>query len=53
MASYPNRVRSCLKLDEQCSIVCGLALGYADEAAPVNQAQTTRCDLEDYFRVIT
>jgi len=53
LASYPNRVRSCLKLDEQCSIVCGLALGYADEAAPVNQAQTTRCDLEDYFRVIT
>ena len=53
LASYPNLVRSSLKLDEQSAIVCGLALGYADAAAPVNQAQTTRCDLEDYFRVIT
>lgn len=52
LASYPNLVRRTLVLDEQCAIVCGLALGYADAAAPVNQAQTTRCGLDDYFRVI-
>ena len=52
LASYPNLVRHSLQLDAQCAIVCGLALGYADAAAPVNRATTTRCELNDYFRVI-
>jgi len=52
LASYPNLVRRSLQLDEQCAIVCGLALGYADAAAPVNRTTTTRCELNDYFRVI-
>ena len=52
LASYPNLVRRSLHLEADCAIVCGLALGYADEAAPVNQARTTRCTLDDYFRVI-
>ena len=52
LATYPKLVRRSLGLDEQSVIVCGLALGYADEAAPVNQTKTTRCDLKDYFRVI-
>ena len=53
LATYPQLVRRNLGLDEHSVIVCGMALGYADEAAPVNQTQTTRCDLKDYFRVIT
>ena len=52
IASYPNLVRRSLALDEHCAIVCGLALGYADDAAPANQTKTTRCDLSDYFHVI-
>lgn len=52
LASYPNLVRRDLQLDAQCAIVCGLALGYADAAAPVNRTTTTRCELNDYFRVI-
>ena len=52
LATYPKLVRRSLQLDEHSVIVCGLALGYADEAAPVNQTKTTRCDLKDYFRVI-
>ena len=52
LATYPKLVRRSLGLDEHSVIVCGLALGYADEAAPVNQTKTTRCDLKDYFRVI-
>ena len=52
ISSYPNLVRRSLQLDAQCAIVCGLALGYADPAAPVNQATTTRCDLDDFFRFI-
>lgn len=52
ISSYPNLVRRSLQLDAQCAIVCGLALGYADPAAPANQATTTRCDLNDFFRFI-
>ena len=53
LATYPNLVRRSLQLDADCAIVCGLALGYADAAAPVNRTSTTRCELNDYFRVIT
>jgi nitroreductase len=53
IATYPDLVRRSLQLDTHSSIVCGLALGYADDAAPVNQTQTTRCELDDFFRVIT
>jgi hypothetical protein len=29
-----------------------MAIGYADAAAPVNATRTTRCALDEYFRVI-
>ncbi len=52
LASYPNLIRSHLGLDASSHIVCGMALGYADPDAPVNQTQTTRCDLDEYFKVV-
>jgi nitroreductase len=52
LASYPNLSRSHLGLDASSHIVCGMALGYADPEAPVNQTQTTRCALDDYFKVV-
>ena len=52
MASYPHLIRSHLGLDASSHIVCGMALGYADPAAPVNQTLTTRCALDDYFKVV-
>lgn len=52
MASYPNLIRQHLALDASSHIVCGMALGYADPEAPVNQTQTSRCALEDYFKVV-
>ena len=52
IASYPKLVRQSLDLDATNAIVCGLALGYADASAPVNRTQTTRCELNDFFRVI-
>lgn len=52
MASYPNLIRQHLGLDAHDSIVCGIALGYADPHAPVNQTHTTRCELEAYFKVV-
>ena len=50
LASYPNLIRQHLGLDATSHIVCGMALGYADPKAPVNQTQTTRCELDDYFQ---
>jgi hypothetical protein len=52
LASYPNLIRGHLGLDASSHIVCGMALGYADPEAPVNQTQTTRCALDDYFKVV-
>lgn len=52
LASYPGLVRKHLGLEPDSTIVCGMALGYADPQAPVNQTLTTRCELEEFFRVV-
>lgn len=52
MASYPNLIRENLALEASSHIVCGLALGYADPDAPVNQTITERCTLDAYFKVL-
>nr|WP_309376862.1 nitroreductase [Rhodoferax sp.] len=52
LASYPGLIRRSLGLNDKTNIVCGIALGYADDAAPVNKTKTTRCELEEFFRVI-
>lgn len=52
MASFPSIIRRHLGLDERTNIVCGIALGVADPQAPVNDARTTRCALNDFFRQV-
>ena len=52
MASYPSLIRQHLGLEGSTHIVCGMALGYADPEAPVNQTHTTRCKLDEYFKVV-
>ena len=52
LASYPSLIRRHLGLDGASHIVCGMALGYADPDAPVNQTQTTRSELAEYFKVL-
>jgi nitroreductase len=52
MASYPQLIRRVLQLEDSQTLVCGLALGYADRCADVNRTLTARCELDDYFRVI-
>jgi nitroreductase len=52
MASYPSLIRQHLGLNEGSVIVCGMALGYADPEAPVNQTRTERCSLDTYFKVV-
>jgi nitroreductase len=52
MASYPQLIRQHVGLDADTHVVCGMAMGYADPDAPVNQTHTTRCALDAYFKVI-
>lgn len=52
MASFPNLIRQRLGLEASSHIVCGMAIGYADPDAPVNQTQTERCALDEYFKVV-
>ena len=49
LASYPATVRRVLELPEHQHIVCGLAIGWADETSPVNQTHTTRAPLDEWF----
>lgn len=52
LASYPDLVRAHLGLTPDTHIVCGVALGYADALAPVNQTRTHRIELASYFKVV-
>ena len=52
MASYPSLIRQHMDWDADTKVVCGIALGYADPSATVNQTQTTRCGLDEYFKVL-
>lgn len=48
LAEHPDIVRRVLNITEPWSVVCGIALGYPDEAAPVNQYRTTRESVESF-----
>ncbi|WP_280190669.1 nitroreductase [Delftia sp. PS-11] len=52
LASYPDTVRRVLGLPASEHIVCGMALGWPNEDAPVNRTQTTRAPLHEYYRVL-
>jgi nitroreductase len=48
LAEYPDIVREVLNIPETQSIVCGMALGYADLTHPINQYRTTREPVENF-----
>lgn len=50
MASYPGLIRDVLQLPPTQTVVCGMALGYEDADAPINQTVTERAALRDYFQ---
>ena len=52
MAMFPNVIRRHLELETGTKVVCGMALGYADPQAPVNQTRTERSALSEYFKVV-
>jgi len=48
IASYPDVVRRELGISRDWVVICGMALGYADERDVVNTFQPERIALEDY-----
>jgi nitroreductase len=47
IASWPDILRAHLALGEDRWIVCGISVGYEDEAHPANRFRTTRASLDE------
>lgn len=50
LADYPGIVRNILDTPESYALVCGMALGYADMNAPVNQYRLERENVDAFTR---
>ncbi len=48
MAEYPDIVRGLLEIPENLSLICGIAVGYADKADPVNNYRTERDSVDSF-----
>ena len=51
-ADFHPPIRNFLSLPESELVVCGMAMGYADPAAPENTLQTERATLDEYTRFL-
>lgn len=49
---WPKTIRSFLSLPDDEAIYCGMAIGYADDQAPVNQFESERVPFEDYVTIV-
>ncbi len=49
---WPGTVGDVCKMPEELILFCGMAIGYPDETAPVNQLQSLREPLENWVKVI-
>lgn len=49
VAGYAEVIRKQLELPEDCVIVCGMAVGYVDDSASINELVPERAALEDYM----
>jgi len=50
---YPSAIREVLPISEDVSILFGIAIGYASEGAAVNQARTSRGDVDANITFVT
>jgi nitroreductase len=48
IAEYPKIIRAHLPVSEDHKVVCGMAVGYADFNARVNQFRTERCSVDEF-----
>ena len=50
LAEYPRIVKHRLGIGDDCILLCGVALGYEDTSAPINQYRTPRAELAEFVR---
>ena len=50
MAEYPDIVRDVLNIDSHDMLLCGLALGYPDNAHPINSYRLERLEVDEFTR---
>ena len=50
MSEYPDIIREVLGLPKSMQLVCGIAIGYPDTAAPVNNYRTEREEVDSFTR---
>lgn len=50
LADWPDLIRQHCQLETHWHVVCGMSMGYADWANPVNQYRTERAELSDFVR---
>ncbi len=48
LAEYPQIIKSALNIPDDAILLCGMALGYEDTTAPVNQYRTAREAVETF-----
>jgi nitroreductase len=48
LAEYSSVVKEALNIPQNTILVCGMALGYEDTSAPINQYRTPRLKLEEF-----
>jgi nitroreductase len=52
LATYPAPLRELLAIPDDCAILCGLAIGYPDDAVPANRCRTERAPLDENVRFV-
>lgn len=50
LGQYPQLIRELLGYDRDMVLVCGMAVGYEDKKAPVNNYRTEREEISDFCR---
>ena len=50
LAEYPDIVREVLVLPSEKKLICGVAMGYPDREAPVNNYRTERAPVDEFTR---
>lgn len=50
LAEYPDIVRDVLGISPSKKLICGVAMGYPDREAPVNQYRTERAPVDEFTR---
>jgi nitroreductase len=48
LAEYPDVVREVLGIQKPTKVICGMALGYEDTSAAVNQYRTPRAEISNF-----